>query len=98
MARELGFENINMALIAGLPGETLDDMKDTLRQIEMVAPDSLTVHALAMKRASRPVSYTHLDVYKRQSAEIEMHKNSIKQGEKVVIIDDLIDVYKRQSE
>ena len=53
MARELGFENINMDLIAGLPGETLDDMKDTLRQIEMFAPDSLTVHALAMKRASR---------------------------------------------
>ena len=47
MARELGFENINMDLIAGLPGETLDDMKDTLRQIEMFAPDSLTVHALA---------------------------------------------------
>ena len=53
MARELGFENINMDLIAGLPGETLDDMQDTLRQIEMFAPDSLTVHALAMKRASR---------------------------------------------
>ncbi len=53
MARTLGFENINMDLIAGLPGENLDDMRDTLKQIEIFEPDSLTVHALAMKRASR---------------------------------------------
>lgn len=53
LARELGFDNINMDLIAGLPGEHLSDMEDTLRQIRLLAPDSLTVHALAMKRASR---------------------------------------------
>ncbi len=53
MARELGFDNINMDLIAGLPGETAEDMQDTLEQIKELAPDSLTIHALAMKRASR---------------------------------------------
>ncbi len=53
MARELGFDHINMDLIAGLPGETVDDMQDTLEQMHKLAPDSLTVHALAMKRASR---------------------------------------------
>ena len=53
IARELGFDNINMDLIAGLPGETAEDMRDTLAQIKEMAPDSLTVHALAMKRASR---------------------------------------------
>lgn len=53
LARELGFENINMDLIAGLPGETPEDMEDTLRQIRELRPDSLTVHALAIKRASR---------------------------------------------
>ena len=53
MARELGFDHINMDLIAGLPGETVEDMRDTLEQIQTLAPDSLTVHALAMKRASR---------------------------------------------
>ena len=30
----LGFDNINMDLIAGLPGEDAEDMRDTLRQIE----------------------------------------------------------------
>ncbi len=53
MARELGFDNINMDLIAGLPGETVEDMKNTLEEIKAMAPDSLTVHALAMKRASK---------------------------------------------
>ncbi len=53
MARDLGFDHINMDLIAGLPGETVADMQDTLEQIQELAPDSLTVHALAMKRASR---------------------------------------------
>ena len=53
MAREVGFDNINMDLIAGLPEETVDDMRNTLEQIKVLAPDSLTVHALAMKRASR---------------------------------------------
>ena len=53
LAREMGFDNINTDLIAGLPGETADDMKDTLEQILKMKPDSLTVHVLAMKRASR---------------------------------------------
>lgn len=53
MARAIGFDNINMDLIAGLPDETVEDMRDTLEQIKEMAPDSLTVHALAMKRASR---------------------------------------------
>ncbi|WP_182440690.1 coproporphyrinogen dehydrogenase HemZ [Faecalicatena orotica] len=53
MARKLGFDNINMDLIAGLPGENAGDMRDTLRQIEALGPDSLTVHALAIKRAAR---------------------------------------------
>lgn len=52
-AREMGFDNINMDLIAGLPGETAEDMKDTLRQIKELAPDSLTVHSLAIKRAAK---------------------------------------------
>lgn len=52
-ARETGFDNINMDLIAGLPGETAADMRDTLRQIRELKPDSLTVHSLAIKRAAR---------------------------------------------
>lgn len=53
LARELGFDNVNMDLIAGLPGESISDMEDTLAQIKELAPDSLTVHSLAVKRASK---------------------------------------------
>lgn len=53
MARAFGYDNINMDLIAGLPGEDARDMCDTLRQIEMLRPNSLTIHSLAIKRAAR---------------------------------------------
>ncbi len=53
LARGMGFDNINMDLIMGLPGETLEDAEDTLKQIEELSPDNLTVHSLAIKRAAR---------------------------------------------
>lgn len=53
LARKLGFDNINMDLIAGLTGENVDDMRDTLEKIKELNPDNLTVHSLAIKRASK---------------------------------------------
>ncbi|MBE6008072.1 MAG: coproporphyrinogen dehydrogenase HemZ [Lachnospiraceae bacterium] len=53
MAREAGFENINMDIILGLPGETENELKITLDEIKGLSPDSLTVHTLAVKRASK---------------------------------------------
>ena len=53
MARRLGFDNINMDIIAGLPGEDLSMFRKTLDKIEDMQPESLSVHTLAFKRASR---------------------------------------------
>lgn len=53
MARNAGFTNINMDVIMGLPEETIEDVRHTLSEIERLAPDSLTVHSLAVKRTSR---------------------------------------------
>lgn len=53
LARSLGFDNINMDLIVGLPEETIDDVRATLEQITALAPDNVTVHSLAVKRAAR---------------------------------------------
>lgn len=53
LARELGFDNINMDLIVGLPGEDKEDVKHTLEEVTKLDPDSITVHSLAVKRASR---------------------------------------------
>lgn len=53
LARKLGFDDINMDVIAALPGENLDMFARTLRIVGELAPDSLTVHTLAIKRSSR---------------------------------------------
>lgn len=53
LAREAGFDNINMDLIVGLPEETIEDVRETMRQLEELDPDNITVHSLAIKRAAR---------------------------------------------
>ncbi len=52
LAREVGFDNINMDLIAGLPTDTAESFENTLGEILKLSPESVTVHSLAMKRAS----------------------------------------------
>ena len=42
-----------MDVIAALPGENVSDFAHTLDVIERLAPDSVTVHSLAIKRSSR---------------------------------------------
>ncbi len=51
-AREFGFDEINMDLIVGLPGETKKDFEKTIEEIGKLQPDHVTVHSLAVKRAS----------------------------------------------
>ena len=53
MARDLGFDDINMDVIAALPGESYEMFDRTLAIIRDLAPDSLTVHTLAIKRSSK---------------------------------------------
>ena len=52
MAREEGFENINMDLIAGLPGDTVESFCDTIDRIIALAPENVTVHTLSIKRSA----------------------------------------------
>ena len=52
LARQMGFNDINMDIIIGLPGEGLEYVKTTCDEIFNLNPDSLTVHGLSLKRAS----------------------------------------------
>lgn len=52
LARACGFDNINMDLIVGLPGETMEDVRHTMEEIRKLNPENLTVHSLAIKRAA----------------------------------------------
>jgi len=64
MARRLGFNNINMDLIVGLPGEGKAEVEHTLKEVMELQPDSITVHSLALKRAAR------LSMFKEQYKEM----------------------------
>ena len=66
-AREVGHENINMDLILGLPEETPADVQHTMEGIMALAPDNVTVHTLAVKRASRLKE--QFDLYTMTTAE-----------------------------
>lgn len=68
-ARNMGFDNINMDLIVGLPGEHKEQVAHTLEQMKIIDPDSLTIHSLALKRATR------LNLFKEQYQEISFENS-----------------------
>lgn len=71
-ARNMGFNHINTDLIAGLPGDTPESFENTLNGILSLAPESITVHTLAMKRSSR-LSENRMELYRKDaSAAAEM--------------------------
>ncbi|NJP39532.1 coproporphyrinogen dehydrogenase HemZ [Oscillospiraceae bacterium HV4-5-C5C] len=53
LCHSLGFEHINMDLIAGLPGESELDFERSLSACLELRPFGVSVHALAVKRSSR---------------------------------------------
>lgn len=66
LARQMGFYNINMDIIVGLPGEKYSDIKNTCDIIRKLQPDNLTVHGLSIKRGSK----LHENILNKQSYEI----------------------------
>lgn len=66
LARKLGFDNINMDLIIGLPEEDISDVRATMEEIKALGPDSITVHSLAIKRAAR------LNMFKEKYADLKI--------------------------
>ena len=69
MAREEGFDNINMDFIVGLPNEGIDDVRYTMEEAVKLNPDSITVHSLAVKRAAR------LNMFKDEYKELSIENN-----------------------
>lgn len=55
-ARNFGFDNINMDLIAGLPTESFESFSNTLHKAISFNPENITVHTLALKRSSTIVT------------------------------------------
>lgn len=80
-ARAIGFDSINMDLIIGLPGEEPEDMLHSLQEMERLAPDSFTLHSLAIKRASLLDAQIRtqgdpLALHRRQEALEQIHEQA----------------------
>ncbi len=52
-ARKVGFDAINADLIAGLPTDTAQDFKESLKKVIALSPENITVHTLALKKGSK---------------------------------------------
>ncbi len=52
MAKSMGFENINMDFIAGLPTDTPESFARTIDTAVALAPANITIHTLSLKRSS----------------------------------------------
>ena len=52
LAKKYGFD-VNMDLIAGLPGESFEDFKYSIDTAVSLSPDDITVHTLSLKKGSK---------------------------------------------
>lgn len=69
-AKETGDFLINADVIAGLPEETPEDFENTLSEIISLDPANITVHTLAVKRASRLIE-SDASYHYRQAKTVE---------------------------
>lgn len=49
MAREVGFDNVNVDLMIGLPNQTLDDAKESIKKILDLKPEHISVYSLIVE-------------------------------------------------
>lgn len=68
MARESGIRDINVDLIAGLPGESREGFVHSLEAVLSLAPENLTVHTFYVKRGAS-ITKTDEKIYRVQDGE-----------------------------
>ena len=50
LAKKIGFQNINVDLMLGLPNQTLEDLEDSLKQIIKIAPEHISLYSLIVEK------------------------------------------------
>ncbi len=68
LARDSGIRDINVDLIAGLPGEKRESFTHSLEAVLSLAPENLTVHTFYVKRGAN-ITKTDENVYRVQDRE-----------------------------
>ena len=69
LAQQVGIPELNVDLIAGLPGEGAEIFDRSMREVAALKPANLTVHALSLKRAAR-MQYEDMERSRSGSQEI----------------------------
>ena len=52
-AREVGFKNINVDLMIGLPNQTLDDVKESTKKVMALKPEHISVYSLILEENTK---------------------------------------------
>lgn len=53
MARQVGFKNINVDLMIGLPMQKIEDVKDSLKEIISLNPEHISVYSLILEEGTK---------------------------------------------
>ena len=53
LARKVGFKNINVDLMIGLPNQTISDIKETLQKIVELNPEHISVYSLIVEEGTQ---------------------------------------------
>ena len=82
LAREIGFDCINMDLIAGLPTDTFESFKNSVDKAIFLGAENITVHTLALKRSSNIVTENESDSVSEKdvSKMLDYAKNALTDG------------------
>ena len=72
-ARKIGFENINVDLMIGLPNQTFDDIKDEIEHIIKLEPNHISVYSLILEENTKLEQLVLQGKMKLPDEELERH-------------------------
>ena len=70
MARKAGFQNINVDLIYGFPGQTAESFSKTLQEVCGILPEHISVYRLIIEEGTPFYDWYHKDLERRDAGEL----------------------------
>ena len=73
MAKEVGFDNINVDLMIGLPNQTIEDIKRSLKEVIQLHPTHISVYSLIVEEGT--VIAQKIENHQLQEMDEELERN-----------------------
>ena len=71
MARNIGFRNINVDLMIGLPKQTMEDVEDSIKNILKISPEHISVYSLIVEENTKMYDLIEKNILKLPDEELE---------------------------